>query len=589
MNIRQFSTIAMILLWLALAACQAVPVTTGTMPATTNQVASEIKPHTRMMETPVDTLKRGAVIFSIEKAGKREYRTAVERIIRAFAESAAPLDVAVVPAASGLDLQNIEFLLAYSDAGIIDISIDGNDAPWLSPDVTDTQVAYSQLKASLVKAREQLKALSGTAPAACLFPADRISKNNYDVVAAAGFRILCTMYAEDFPASKTQLNWSDKADQAGLYRLPIAGYADYTGGAVLEAGNSRTPSLTREILSSVDDSIRSFGVAVIVIDPEYFTGSDIGSQAAKIEVLTNLVKASRQYGDIVTFDGWSRARHRFVRPYQGGAAIIFRLDDVSKGFHEDVDEEILKMFQRNGFSVDCGVISNAAGMVSYEMPWLKKYVDDGTAGISVHGYDWTYYQMDTSRSNLTFEFLRDKFIQAREQYLKYFGVSPVAFTVPTDFYDYTGYKAINAAGFKIFSTLSAIEKHKSLQPVNYYGERDANGMYRLPTAMDVCDWDSTRQQWGDIYDISVVPSLRDYCRNEMNRIDKNPYVFSNSICNELGELDLAVISIHPAGFVNKDAKPDLPKLKKLESVVRWASQTGTIITFEQWYNYISHR
>ncbi len=585
MSFNKLACIVLSLLWLALAACQAAP--TGSSPAATNQVVTEIKPHTRMLETPVDAMKRGAVIFSLEKAGNREYKTAVERIIRAFAENSAPLDVAVAPPADGQSLQNVEYLVAYSDAGIIDISIDGNDVPWLNPDVPETQLAYPQLKASLLKAREQIKALSGTAPVACLFPNDHISKNNYGIVQEAGFKILCTGNSGEFLAGNLRVNWAKNPDPGGLYRLPIAGHANYTGGSVLEAATRKESSLTREILSSVDDNIKSVGVAVIALDPEYFSGSEIGSQVAKTEMLSNLIKASRQYGDVITFDGWSRARHRYVPTYNGGPAVIFRLDDVTKGFHEDVDTEILKLFKQNGVPLDCGVISRANDMRSYDIAWLKNYVDDGTAGVSVHGYDWTYYQLDTKKSNLTYEFIKDKLTQAREDYQQYFGVSPVALTVPTDFYDATGYKAINASGFKIFSTQMTIEPHLSIQPVNYYGEWDRQGMYRLPTAMDVCDWDAVKQVWGDVHDVSSLPPIHEYCKNEFSRTTHptGDQVFVNNICNEFGELGIAVVSLHPAGFVDKDGKPDQGKLQQLNTIINWTKKSAVIITFEQWYNY----
>ncbi len=585
----KLTPIVLSLLWLGLTACQATPVTTGSSLTAVNTVPVESKSHTRMLETPVGTLERGAVIFSLEKSGNPVYKAAVERIVRVFAENEAPLDVAVALPTDGQDLQNIEYLVAYSDAGIIDISIDGDSVAWLNPDIPDTQAAYTQLKASLFKAREQVKALYGTSPAACLFPNDHLSNNNYSILQDAGFKILYTRNTGEFPASNLRVNWLNDVDPGGLYRLPIAGYANYTGVSSSELGNLKENTLTRGILNSVDDLVKSQGVAVIVINPEYFSDVDAGSLSVKIELLANLIKASRQYGDIVTFDGWSRARHRYVPPYNGGPAVIFRLDDVTKGFHEDVDEEIIKLFKKNGVSLDCGVISRANDMRSYDIAWLKNYVDEGVVGISVHGYDWTYYQLDTKKSNLTYEFIKDKLTQAREDYQQYFGVLPVALTVPTDFYDTTGYKAINASGFKIFATQMAIEPHMSAQPVNFYGEWDLNGMYRLPTAMDVCDWDAAEQVWGDVADVSKMIPIHEYCKNELSRTvhPTGAEVFANNICNEFGELGLAVISMHPACFVDKDGKPDQAKLQQMDTIINWAKKSASIITFEQWYIYAS--
>jgi hypothetical protein len=235
------------------------------------------------------------------------------------------------------------------------------------------------------------------------------------------------------------------------------------------------------------------------------------------------------------------------------------------------------------------VISNANGADSFEIPWLKKYVDDGTVGISVHGYDWTFYQLDTTKSNLTYEYIKDKLSRARGQYLQYFGVLPVACTVPTDYFDATGYKAINAAGYKVFATQIKIETYPSTRPVDYFGRSDPNGMYRIPTAMDVCQWDDDNKTWGDVFDASGLPDIKDLCKNESATTFKViPYaLFCNSLSYELDRLGVAAIGIHPSGFVDKDGRPDREKLRKLDIIIKWVKTFATITTFEQWYNFTS--
>jgi hypothetical protein len=277
--------------------------------------------------------------------------------------------------------------------------------------------------------------------------------------------------------------------------------------------------------------------------------------------------------------------------YNGGTTVIFRLDDVCQGWHEDTVEAIIKVFKNNGVPLDVGVISNVAGTDSFKIPWLQEYVDRGDVGISVHGFDWTYYQLDTTKSGFTFDYIKWKLMKARDQYLHYFGVSPVALTVPTDFFDEDGYKAIDEAGFKIFATQIEIEPHASAgEPVDYQGRPDRNGMYRIPTASDVSTWDAVNQTFGDPVDVSNLAATPDFCKYFSALSISTTYNdLGFQLCSVLGQLGVAAVGIHPTSFLDKDGKPDQAKLQKLDAIVKWVKTFATITTFEQWYNYTTSK
>ena len=239
---------------------------------------------------------------------------------------------------------------------------------------------------------------------------------------------------------------------------------------------------------------------------------------------------------------------------------------------------------------------------------MKKYVQQGDIGISVHGYDWTYYQFDTThdlqsqqllagdtcavpgveqppppKETLTYSYIRMKLMKARDAYLQYFGVVPVALTVPTDFFDETGYRAINDAGFKIFATQITAEPHPSTVTSNFNGQRDPNGMYRIPTATDVCTWDNCT--WGDIFEIDNLMSITDYCKYHAAWDEVLYNDFGAMLCTVLGDLGVAAVGVHPDAFVGIDGKPNQAKLQKLDKIIKWCKTFATITTFEQWYNY----
>jgi hypothetical protein len=253
-------------------------------------------------------------------------------------------------------------------------------------------------------------------------------------------------------------------------------------------------------------------------------------------------------------------------------------------------------------------VSHANGADSFEIPWVLNYFNEGAVGISVHGYDWTYFQIDTTRTYLnyresdicnidwariqeetpepapTYRDIKYKLLKARAQYLKYYGVNPVAFTVPTDYYDEAGYRAVQDAGFKVFSTQTTVESRpSSTGPVDFSGNKIPNGMYRIPTASDVCVWEKCA--WGDVFDISKPSSVKDYCQyhGAWDEIFYND--FSTELCGTLGELRVAAIGLHPDCFLDSDSNPDKSKLEKLDTIIKWVKTFATITTFEQWYNY----
>jgi peptidoglycan/xylan/chitin deacetylase (PgdA/CDA1 family) len=555
--------------------------------------------HIRQLQTRPYIGDKGAIIFMLDHINTDNASDTVNGIIRLFANNSAPLEVDVAPSLITPGFSGLTYLRDYSDAGIVDISFDSSDIHWFEEDTSRDSAAYRELLSSLQNDREQLKSYFGDSPVACVLQTGNYQEANYSLIQDSGFRILATEYAGDFNSSKRPLSWSGEIDPKGLYRLPIVENLEYASTATNRLAVSARASAEKNLLAAVDQSINKIGTAVIEIQAASFMGKDAKPDAAKLAFLSNLIKACQQHGELTTFESWSlymsrwasnnSAGKRIIPTFNGGKAIIFRIDDVSKGWHEDVVEEIIKLFQANGVPLDVGVVSNIDGTDSFEMPWLQKYIDQGIIGISVHGYDWTYYQLDTTRSGLTYDFIKYKLVKARDQYLQYFGFAPVALTVPTDYFDETGYRAAQEAGFKIFATQIILEPHPATHvTVDYYGQPDPNGMYRVPTASDVCNWDSATGTWGDIIDISKLETINDYCTYHDFWDEAAIYNdFGSMLCGTMAELGVAAVGIHPQALTDKEGKLDQAKLAKLDKIIKWCKTLATITTYEAWYNYTS--
>jgi len=585
--------------------CSAAPAPPDVTPATSQPIPS---PHTRKLQTP--PYEGGnAVVFILDQIDDAGSGDAVSQIIRMFAENDAPLNVAIKPPDQENDLNaNTRELTYFSDAGIIDTSVDGHSINWLNLQASTTSPEYKMFVAGLVKTRDQLKYIFGSPIIACVLPSEAINEANYAALQESGFKVIGYDVTDALSPSIKPLTWSGQLDAGGLYRLPIIGKLNF----------SQDSDTSTKLYDAAKLSINNLGVAVIEISTTSILGANNKPDPTKLLQLSNLIKSYHQLGAITTLEDWyqyitgcppdSAGIKRPLPPYNGGPVIIFRLDDVSKGNREEVVQEIIKLFQRNGVPLDCGVVSNANGTESYEIPWLKKYVDENAVGISVHGYDWTFYQMDITKKYLkniednpcinvntakaeqekakvSYEELKFKLIQARCKFLKYFGINPVAFTVPTDFYDELGYKAVQDAGYKVFSVHRLDESCPSVDPVDYNCHVDlAKGMYRIPTASDSCTWYNCK--WGDIIDLAGPMKQKDYCvyfdawRDSIGYNDAGV-----TICGTVQSLGVAAIGLHPDCFADKDGRPDMAKLEKVDVIIKWIKSFATIMTFEQWYRY----
>jgi len=196
--------------------------------------------------------------------------------------------------------------------------------------------------------------------------------------------------------------------------------------------------------------------------------------------------------------------------YPGGPAIIFRMDDAAKWWNEEAVEQIIRVFGEQNVPLDIGVIPHADGNDSLEMPFLRRYLDAGIIDLSIHANQHIDKEFDTSQSGTSYEELKADLIKARDQIQQYYNTTPVAFTVPYDYFNEEGYKAVQDAGFKIFSTQKAVEFNPSIYPVDYSGNRDINGMSRLCTVSDVAQWNADKKQWEDILPFSELSQAIDW-------------------------------------------------------------------------------
>lgn len=244
--------------------------------------------------------------------------------------------------------------------------------------------------------------------------------------------------------------------------------------------------------------------------------------------------------------------------------LIFRLDDAEAGDDEQVVAAIIEVFRARGLKLDVGVVPFNGGSESFAMPFLRDYAQRGDVNISIHGLRHFFGEFRLRRQGSTkaAETTAD-LARLRREVANYYGLEPVAFTVPYDRYDRLGYDAVQKAGFRILSSQWRSELHPSDRPVDYDGHPDPHGLIRLPTIRDVTVWEGGKG-WGNVVDVDHL---------------------LESVRRSLSGLDVAVLGLHPEAFAEEgsDGKPNEAKLARLDHVLAGLTANLAVTTFAGWY------
>jgi peptidoglycan/xylan/chitin deacetylase (PgdA/CDA1 family) len=547
------------------------------------------------------TSSRPAIIFVVDHTGDGVNDKITERIIRLFAENNDNLSLALLPFVGDKDTYRVKSLQYYVEAGVIDVNVDYDRLCLDDYDASCPGMSYEELEAKLVGLEEGFKEYYGEIPEVCVLGEGLFCKDTYRALETSGFKVVTATMQDDGVTSTQFIDYAGDAAEEGLVRLPFTGNVCARDAEGEGWGDVYAAEADNDLFRAVVDSLNKNWIAVIEITPESFAAGDGEVDEGKIGKLGEIIQYSRRLGEITTYSSWYEFMDKyfytmpFIRAketpqYTGKPAIIFRFDDVAKGWYEDTTRAIIDIFKENNVPIDMGITPYLDGEPTFDIPMIRDYMNEGVVDISMHGFDWTYAQIDTSKSGLTYPEMLSKMNNSKRQLKNYYNEEPVAFTVPYDFYDEDGYKAVEDADFKVFATHSTVEPHPSVVMVDFNGKPDINGLYRIPTATDVCTWDAVKKQWGDVYDVSQFRDLKYYAPAPEYNIQQDysslpVYHDFNLIKRELDKLGVAAVSIHPDAFTDANGKPDEAKLKKLEEIVKWADNFASVTTFSQWYKY----
>ena len=410
------------------------------------------------------TSSRPAIIFVVNHSGDGVNENITERIIRLFAENNANLSLALLPFVGNKDTYRVKSFQYYVEAGVIDVNVDYDRLCLDNYNASCPGMSYEALKTKLAGLKEGFLGYYGEVPEVCVLGEGLFCEDTYRALETSGFKVVTAAMQDDGVTSTQFVDYAGNADAAGLVRLPFTGNVCAHDAGGDGWGDVYAAKADNDLFYTVIDSLNENRIAVMEITPESFAAGDGKVDEGKIEKLGEIIRYSRELGEITTYSSWyaymdtyfysaSFSRIKETPQYTGKPAIIFRLDDVAKGWYEETTERIIQVFIKNNAPLEVGIIPYLDGKPSFDIAKVREYYDNGVLDISMHGFDWTYAQMDTSKSGLTYQELLNNLNNARRQIANYYGFAPVTFTVPNDFYDEAGYNAIMNAGFKIFSTI----------------------------------------------------------------------------------------------------------------------------------------
>jgi hypothetical protein len=253
---------------------------------------------------------------------------------------------------------------------------------------------------------------------------------------------------------------------------------------------------------------------------------------------------------------------KITQTLKPGPRIIFRLDDVEQGVREKHVLAILEVFERLDAPLELGVVPLAGGEPSHAIPRLRPYVAAGAADISVHGVTHVPNEFQSSESGLGRAALAEGLLTARARLQEYYGVYPLAFLVPYDVFDETGFNAVRDAGFEILSSQWQTDTYRGTARVDFHGNEDEHGLYRLPSVDDAVTWDAVNRRWGDFQPMSNL---------------------LYSVRASLERIGVAIVSLHPAAFDDGRGGVDAAKIAKLKRLVEAVRDLGMPTTFRNWY------
>lgn len=244
--------------------------------------------------------------------------------------------------------------------------------------------------------------------------------------------------------------------------------------------------------------------------------------------------------------------------------VIFRLDDASAVRSSlAAVREILELFDKTGTHLDVGVIPHETGLDSYKIPLLKPFIQKGLVDLSIHGYEHVTDEFNTSFSNRTEKELSDGLNASLISMEDYFGEKIISFTVPYDAFDEMGFDAVRDAGLKIFSSQKMSEAYPSVEPVDFFGEPDPiHGMMRLPAVISVNLWDSRNGSYNGMLPIGI---------------------FRNNIDFGLNDWGVAIITIEPQSFTEKNGSVNETQIHMLGEMINISKKKGQPTTFKRFY------
>ena len=150
--------------------------------------------------------------------------------------------------------------------------------------------------------------------------------------------------------------------------------------------------------------------------------------------------------------------------------VAFRLDDVQDYYLDEVNMEIVKVFERKNASLTLGIVGNFFGQDKTLVSFLKDRIENNDTELIVSNHGWNHE--DFRRFNVNEQSI---LIAKTNQKINHIlGVTPSTFIAPFDVFDNNTIVALRSNGIKYFSSFVDYDKGP-------YGALNESQVYHFPS------------------------------------------------------------------------------------------------------------
>ena len=199
----------------------------------------------------------------------------------------------------------------------------------------------------------------------------------------------------------------------------------------------------------------------------------------------------------------SKSVHKVVQPKNPCPCIVFRLDDIQQFYLDDVQIQVMDLFQQKNASLSVGVIGYDFHLDTKLVSYLKNNFKSGHASIEMANHGWKHE--DFSSLGLSQQVLLMN--KTNQELIKTLGKRPHVFITPFNLYNNDTLKAIKQTKMSVISAGIWDNAKFVTAQRNIVANKDLFGLYHVPAMTDFQIDVGNETHWTSIPKDKIIASI----------------------------------------------------------------------------------